>query len=85
MIEKKIEQKINSGLQNPKVFIQDMTGSKDHFNVMIISKSFEGLSLIEQHRLVYKILDDMITKEIHALQLKTLTLEQWKKENSNKI
>lgn len=62
-----------------------MTGSKDHFNVMIISKSFEGLSLIEQHRLVYKILDDMITKEIHALQLKTLTLEQWKKENSNKI
>lgn len=85
MIEKKIEQKINSGLQSPKVFIQDMTGSKDHFNVMIISKSFEGLSLIEQHRLVYKILDDMITKEIHALQLKTLTLEQWKKENSNKI
>ena len=85
MIEKKIEQKINSGLQSPKVFIQDMTGSKDHFNVMIISKSFEGLSLIEQHRLVYKILDDMITKEIHALQLKTLTLEQWKKEKSNKI
>ena len=30
--------------------------------------------------LVYKILDSMVTKEIHALQLKTLTLEQWKKE-----
>ena len=62
-----------------------MTGSKDHFNVIIISKSFNGLTLIEQHRLVYKILDDMVTKEIHALQLKTLTLEQWKKEKSNKI
>ena len=85
MIEKKIEEKIKSNLESPEVFIQDMTGSKDHFNVIIISKSFNGLTLIEQHRLVYKILDDMITKEIHALQLKTLTLEQWKKEKSNKI
>ena len=80
MIEKKIKEKLNHGLEKAEVFIQDMTGTNDHFNVMIISKSFEGLNLIEQHRLVYKLLDSMITKEIHALQLKTLTLEQWKKE-----
>ena len=81
MIEKKIKEKLKNGLENAEVFIQDMTGTNDHFNVMIISKSFEGLNLIERHRLVYKILDSMVTKEIHALQLKTLTLEQWKKEN----
>tara|TARA_X000001036_G_scaffold109206_2_gene102369 strand:- start:6927 stop:7172 length:246 start_codon:yes stop_codon:yes gene_type:complete len=80
MIEKKIKEKLKKGLENAEVFIQDMTGTNDHFNVMIISKSFEGLNLIERHRLVYKILDSMVTKEIHALQLKTLTLEQWKKE-----
>jgi len=80
MIEKKIKEKLKNGLENAEVFIQDMTGKNDHFNVMIISKSFEGLNLIERHRLVYKILDSMVTKEIHALQLKTLTLEQWKKE-----
>ena len=80
MIEKKIKEKLKNGLENAEVFIQDMTGTNDHFNVMIISKSFEGLNLIERHRLVYKILDNMVTKEIHALQLKTLTLEQWKKE-----
>ncbi|RCL86488.1 BolA family transcriptional regulator [bacterium] len=80
MIEKKIKEKLKNGLENAEVFIQDMTGTNDHFNVMIISKSFEGLNLIERHRLVYKILDSMVTKEIHALQLKTLTLEQWKKE-----
>ena len=80
MIEKKIKEKLKNGLENAEVFIQDMTGTNDHFNVMIISKSFEGLNLIERHRLVYKILDGMVTKEIHALQLKTLTLEQWKKE-----
>ena len=58
-----------------------MTGTMDHFNAIIISDDFIGKNLIEQHRLVYNILGDMVTNEIHALQLKTLTWEQWKKEN----
>ena len=81
MIEKKIEQKLEEGLTNPKIFLQDMTGTMDHFNAIIISDDFIGKNLIEQHRLIYKILGDMVTNEIHALQLKTLTWEQWKKEN----
>tara|TARA_B100000676_G_scaffold238785_1_gene239264 strand:- start:1631 stop:1876 length:246 start_codon:yes stop_codon:yes gene_type:complete len=81
MTEKKIEQKLQNGLTDPKIFIQDMTGTMDHFNAIIISDDFIGKNLIEQHRLVYKILGDMVTNEIHALQLKTLTWEQWKKEN----
>ena len=81
MIEKKIEQKLEEGLTKPKIFLQDMTGTMDHFNAIIISDDFIGKNLIEQHRLVYKILGDMVTNEIHALQLKTLTWEQWKKEN----
>ena len=81
MIEKKIEQKLEEGLTNPKIFLQDMTGTMDHFNAIIISDDFIGKNLIEQHRLVYNILGDMVTNEIHALQLKTLTWEQWKKEN----
>ena len=81
MIEKKIEQKLEKGLTDPKIFLQDMTGTMDHFNAIIISDDFIGKNLIEQHRLVYKILGDMVTNEIHALQLKTLTWEQWKKEN----
>ena len=81
MIEKKIEQKLEEGLTNTKIFLQDMTGTMDHFNAIIISDDFIGKNLIEQHRLVYKILGDMVTNEIHALQLKTLTWEQWKKEN----
>ena len=81
MIEKKIEQILEEGLTNPKIFLQDMTGTMDHFNAIIISDDFIGKNLIEQHRLVYNILGDMVTNEIHALQLKTLTWEQWKKEN----
>ena len=81
MIEKKIKEQLETNLKEAKIFIQDMTGNNDHFNVIIISNSFKDLTLIEQHRKVYEILDDMITKEIHALQLKTMTWEQWKKQN----
>ena len=81
MIEKKIQKKLETNLKNAKIFIQDMTGNNDHFNLVAISDSFENLSLIEQHRLIYSLLDGMVTKEIHALQLKTLTWAQWKKQN----
>ncbi len=81
MIEKKIEKKIAAALNDSKVFTQDMTGNNDHFNLIVISDAFNDLSLIEQHRIIYRILDDMITKEIHALQIKTLTWKQWKQEN----
>ena len=81
MIEKKIEQRLTKKLNKSKIFIQDMTGNNDHFNLMVISDAFIDLSLIEQHKMIYALLDDMITKEIHALQLKTLTCEQWKKQN----
>jgi len=81
MIEKKIEQRLTKKLNKSKIFIQDMTGNNDHFNLMVISDAFIDLSLIEQHKMIYALLDDMITKEIHALQLKTLTWEQWKKQN----
>ena len=51
-----------------------------HFKLEIVSKTFEGLSLLEQHKLVYKALEVMIKKEIHALALKTKSTSDWKKE-----
>ena len=73
MIEKKIKKRLQAKLEKSEIFIQDMTGNNNHFNVIIISDSFSDLTLIQQHKMVYALLDDMITKEIHALQLKTLT------------
>ena len=49
--------------------------------MIVISSEFEGLTIINQHKLIYNALSEMITKEIHALQIKTFTWEQWKKEN----
>ena len=64
MIENKIKKLLKEKIEDSKVFIQDMTGSDNHFNLIIISSKFEGLALIEQHKVVYKALDKMITTDI---------------------
>ena len=81
MIEKKIKDILENKIKDSKVFIRDMNGNQDHFSVIVISSEFEGVSMINQHKKIYDALEDMVTKEIHALQIKTLTWEQWKKDN----
>jgi len=47
-------------------------GAKDgrgHYRVLIISSQFEGKSLIERHRMIYRVLDDMMRVDIHALAI----------------
>tara|TARA_Y100001968_G_C19096808_1_gene590548 strand:- start:132 stop:386 length:255 start_codon:yes stop_codon:yes gene_type:complete len=44
-----------------------------HFTLTIISSDFESKSLIERHRMIYKILESMIKKEIHALSINAKT------------
>ena len=68
----KISELISSGLNNAHVEVTDTTGGGDHFSATVISDDFEGLSLVEQHQLVYKTLGNYLTNEIHALQLKTM-------------
>ncbi len=40
-----------------------------HFLVKMVSSSFNGLTRIQRHRLVYQILQDYIPFPIHALRL----------------
>ena len=75
----KISELISSGLNNAHVEVTDTTGGGDHFSATVISDDFEGLSLVDQHQLVYKTLGNYLTNEIHALQLKTITRSEWGK------
>ena len=51
-----------------------------HFNLKIVSSAFEGLSLLDRHKLVYQALDGMIKNEIHAIGLKTIATSEYKNE-----
>jgi stress-induced morphogen len=52
--------------------VVDRTGGGDHFQVTVVSPRFNGLSLIEQHRLVYAALEGpMADGTIHELRITT--------------
>jgi BolA family transcriptional regulator, general stress-responsive regulator len=53
-------------------------GGETHFNVRIVSKTFEGLSRVERQRRVYAALAEELKSRVHALSLTTLTpAEVW--------
>jgi len=52
--------------------VVDRTGGGDHFQVTVASSRFEGLSLLDQHRLVYDALAAPLADgTIHELRIKT--------------
>ena len=40
-----------------------------HYSVRIVSDRFDGLNRVARHRLVYDCLRDMMTSDIHALNI----------------
>jgi stress-induced morphogen len=52
--------------------VADRTGGGDHFQVAVTSPRFNGLSLLEQHRLVNEALADPLRDgTIHELRIRT--------------
>lgn len=64
---------IKSHLPDAEIAVTDLTGTKDHLGIQIISDAFEGKALLEQHRVIMDILSEKLKSEIHAVQLKTMT------------
>ena len=69
-----IERSIRSGLEVLHVEVQ---GDGAHFEAVIVSPAFSGLSRVRQHQLVYAALGDRMREEIHALSMKTYSPEEW--------
>ncbi|GIW72849.1 MAG: hypothetical protein KatS3mg102_2391 [Planctomycetota bacterium] len=49
-----------------------------HFRIEIVSAAFEGLPLLEQHRLVHEAVGYPMEGRIHALEIKTIPPSRWK-------
>jgi len=68
-----LKQRIEQALPGADVQVEDLNGTGDHFRAEVVSERFEGLSRIEQHKLVYDVFGNEIGGPIHALSLKTST------------
>ena len=68
-----LRERIEQALPGAQVTVADTTGGGDHFRAEIVSERFEGLTRIQQHKLIYDVFGDEVGGAIHALSIKTQT------------
>ena len=70
-----LKERIEASIPGASAEVEDLTGGGDHFRAEIEAVAFDGLSRLEQHRMVYDVFGDDIggDRPIHALSLKTST------------
>jgi len=68
-----IEASIRNGLECDVV---QVGGDGHHFEALVVSPAFRGLSRVARHRLVYAAMGDRMREEVHALSMTTLTPEE---------
>ena len=64
----KIKQRIETAIPNAQVDV--MAGGDRHYALKVISESFDGLSQVKQHQLVYATIKDLMSGDeapIHAI------------------
>lgn len=57
-------------------------GSETHFKVVVVCKRFEGMTLLQRHRLVNDTLKEELAGPVHALSIQAKTPQQWEENPS---
>ena len=76
MAAQDIERLIKGAIPDAEVMITDLAGDGDHYSARVVSRSFAGLTRIQQHQKVYAALGGRVGGELHALQLQTAAPEE---------
>lgn len=61
----------------------EVVGDGQHFEALVVSDVFEGLSKVRRHQRVYAALGERMREEIHALSMTTLTPAEWLQRRGN--
>lgn len=77
-----VEAAIEAGIENAEATVTtprapDPDHEDQHFAAVVVSPAFAGKSLVQQHQLVYDAVGDAMTREVHALEIKTYTPEEY--------
>lgn len=83
-VETSIRSKLTEALQPEYLEVHNEShmhavppGSESHFRVLVVSPCFQGLSLLQRHRLVNNALKDELSSRVHALAIQAKTPQQW--------
>jgi acid stress-induced BolA-like protein IbaG/YrbA len=68
-----LKERIEAGIPGARA---EVTGDGRHFNAVVSSPAFRGISKIAQHRLVYDVFGTDVGERIHALSIQTTPSEE---------
>jgi stress-induced morphogen len=71
-----LERLVKEALPDARVEARDLTGGRDHYELLVVTDAFEGRSPIERHRMVYAPLAEPLKGPLHALTLRTYTRKE---------
>jgi BolA protein len=90
--EEKLLGRLRAGLGAEHVALEDESarhaghegaqGGAGHYRVLVVAARFAGLDLVARHRAVYDAVGDMMPHEVHALSIRSLTPEEWRRDPS---
>ena len=78
-IQEEITHRIRTTHPDATVELTDLTGGGDHWQAVVVSTAFAGMSRIARQRSIYGALGELLhgaNAPIHALTLQTLTPDQ---------
>jgi stress-induced morphogen len=72
MTPEQMKNRLEKAYPGDPIEVVDLTGTHDHYQVMIVSNAFRGLTRIQQHKHVMGVFaDELKTGEVHALTIQT--------------
>ena len=73
MTPDQIRQRLETAYPESQVEVVDLTGTHDHYQVLIESRIFAGMSRLQQQRHVMDVFEaELKTGEVHALTIKAI-------------
>jgi stress-induced morphogen len=66
-----IRSRLLAAFPDAHIELTDLTGTRDHFRALVVTGLFEGKTRIQQHKMVYAALGELMKGDIHALALTT--------------
>ncbi len=73
-----LKQRLNDAFPDAlHIEVEDLTGTQDHYAAVIVTPLFENRSPVEQHKMVYEALGELMDGPVHALSLQTYTPGSW--------
>ncbi len=80
MTPEQLQKRLESLAPGTECQVMDLTGTQDHYQVVVVSPAFAGKMMIEQHRMVMGLVKTEVDSgEVHALTMRTFTPEQYAK------